>query len=63
MYQKQRCKNEKLEKIVLQLRNESVKIAKKEQAGKDNRSLRYSYQGSRIVIKGGGGKRTQSPHI
>ena len=60
-FEKQRSKNEQLEKIVLQLRSEFLKISKKEQAEKDGGILRQSHQGSRIAIKGGGGKRMQTP--
>ena len=62
-FEKQRSKNEQLEKIVLQLRNEFVKISQKEQSEKESGILRQSHQGSRIAIKGGGGKRMVTPRL
>jgi len=60
-YEQQRHKNEQLEKILIELRNELVTMKKNEEKDKSLGIVRSSAGGGRVAIQGGGGKRLVTP--
>lgn len=60
-YEQQRHKNEQLEKILIELRNELVTMKKNEEKDKSLGIVRNSAAGGRVAIQGGGGKRLITP--
>jgi len=60
-YEQQRNKNDQLEKILIELRNEVIKMKKSDEQDKSMGIVRSSAGGGRIAIKGGGGKRLITP--
>ena len=62
-FEQQRSKNGALEKIVIDLKKEFIKMSKKEQVEKESGLVRKSYSGRHFAIKGGGGKRMQTPRL
>lgn len=60
-YENTKKKNDELTKILEALKTEFVKMQKEQQADKQAGLLRNPVAGSRIAIKGGGGKRIITP--
>ena len=50
-----------MERILKELRGEFVKMQQKESADKNNGVIRNQPAGTRVAIKGGGGKRIFTP--
>ena len=60
-YEQQRNKNEQLEKILIELRNEVINMKMNDEKDKSMGIVRSSAGGGRIAIQGGGGKRLVTP--
>lgn len=56
-----KAKNEQMEKILKELREEFVRMQSKESADQNSGVMRNQPAGSRVAIKGGGGKRIMTP--
>ena len=56
-----KAKNEQMERILKELREEFVKMQSKESADRNAGVIRNQPAGSRVAIKGGGGKRITTP--
>lgn len=56
-----KAKNEQMERILKELRTEFVKMQTKESADRNAGVIRNQPAGSRVAIKGGGGKRITTP--
>lgn len=60
-YEQSRNKNEQLEKILIELRNELLTMKMSEEKDKSMGIVRSSVGGGRVAIQGGGGKRLVTP--
>jgi len=60
-YEQQRHKNDQLEKILIELRNEVMKMKMNDEKDKSMGIVRSSAAGGRVAIQGGGGKRLITP--